>query len=450
MCKRGRILVIDDNPDMLIALEQLFMDEFEVMVAGSGEDGLRCLEKQPDIDAVVLDIRMAKMDGLQTASRIKKTCPDTPIIFNTAHAGDYSKESIDREHQPFDYIPKSEPPQRLVDSVREAVDRRQLLSDRRKLTAYARSRWGIIGRSRRMLEAYKVIVRIAPSDGKVMILGPTGTGKELVARAIHDNSRRADSRIVVFNCSHRDSGLVESELFGHVKGAFTGANRDSPGVFKYADGGTVFLDEIGELDLVTQVKLLRVIEEGVIRRVGSPQPIGVNVRVICATHRNLPELVKQSRFRKDLYFRLGTTAIYLPPLFERREDIPDLIDFFVERYCDNTDNGVKLFDRSARDLLIEYDWPGNIRQLRETVESLINLTPSHLITRADVENLLGYSGNGSSPGKTYQELVRDNKRIIIVRALDHHSWNMSAAARELGLDPANLRKMIKNLDIELM
>jgi transcriptional regulator with GAF, ATPase, and Fis domain len=283
-----------------------------------------------------------------------------------------------------------------------------------------------------------------------MILGPTGTGKELVARAIHRRSRRADSRLAILNCNHKQTDLVESELFGHKRGSFTGAIEDRVGIIEYADGGTLFLDEIGDLDITTQAKLLRVIETGEMQKIGSPEVKTVDVRLICATHRDLQQMVNDGDFREDMYFRLKGITIILPPLRERREDISYLLHHFTERYCMIKGDGPRLFEPSAVDLLIEYDWPGNVRQLQDTVQSLIDLAPSSLISRDEVADYLAVEQRSTNGAIGLNDQLRAYKRTLIIQVLTRHNNNASAAARELSIDPANFHRMIKNLRIDLV
>ncbi len=445
----GTILVIDDDPLVLEALRQTFMDDYRVIAVSSGEEGVAAVKTDPTIDTVVLDIRMANLDGLATSRRIREHNPELPIIFHTGYPGDYSEGRVDAEHQPFDFVGKNERPERLVRAVKNSVRWSRLKSDSSRLCAFARQQFGMVGRSRVMRELYQTIEKIAPSDNKVMILGETGTGKELVARAIHKRSRRADRPWAVFNCNHKAPDLVESELFGHLRGSFTGAIADRMGLFLHADGGTLFLDEIGDLDMTTQAKLLRVIETGELQQIGSPQTRRVDVRIVCATNQNLEHLVAGNRFREDLYYRLKGVTIQLAPLRERREDIPYLIDYFVDNYIVRGGNGVKVFEPTARDLLVEYDWPGNVRQLLDTVQSLIDLSMSSFITGEEVESYLAYHSRVEPDYGGYHKRVREFKRTIIIQALARNGGNVSASARELSLDPSNLRKMLKDLDIDV-
>jgi DNA-binding NtrC family response regulator len=447
MTSQGTILVVDDDPLVLEVLVETFRDEYCVVAASSGPEALAALEKCDQVNTIVLDIRMQGMDGLQTAVKIKEIRPDVPIVFHTGYPGDYSETEVQEKYQPFDYVGKQERPIRLERAVRNAVAFHRLTRDRDELVQKALNGFGMVGGSKHMQSVYRAIARVAPSNSKVMILGATGTGKELVARAIHSQSNRSSRRLVIFNCSHKPQDLVESELFGHLKGSFTGAVEDRIGMFEYADSGTLFLDEIGDLDITTQVKLLRVLESGELSRIGSPEVIKVDVRLICATHRDLPAMVKDGTFREDLYYRLKGITVTLPLLKDRREDIPPLIDFFVARHCAKNDHGLKVFQPEARELLIEYDWPGNVRQLADAVQSLVDLTPSFLVSKADVERYLDFQGMISDDHSSFKDRLRDYKRTIIIQALDHANGNLSIAARSLALDTSNFRKLAKSLDL---
>jgi len=444
---QGTVLLVDDDPLVLEALREIFDDIYRTECASSGEEALRIVSENKDIDAIVLDIRMADIDGLQVAARIKEMGIETPIIFHTGYPGEYSEAQLDDSYRPFDYVGKNERPLRLERAVKNAVAYHRLETHCNDLTDKALRDFGMVGRSQKMRDVYRSIAKIAPTNSKVMILGPTGSGKEKVARAIHSQSARSQARMVIINCNHKTPDLIESELFGHLRGSFTGAVADRVGMFEYADGGTLFLDEVGDLDITTQGKLLRVLETGEMQRIGSPETIRVDVRLLCATHHDLPAMVAKGRFREDLYYRLKGVVITLPSLAERRDDIPDLIDHFISLYCRRSDQSAKLFQPEARQLLIEYDWPGNVRQLMDTVQSLIDLTPSCFITRKDVESYLKHKGSETLPDGSFRSRVREYKRTLVIQALDNNRRNFNAAARELSLDPSNLRKLAKDLEL---
>jgi DNA-binding NtrC family response regulator len=449
MSKIGKILIVDDDPLVLESLFQVFSDDYEVILVSSGADAIKALGDSADIDSIILDIRMAKMDGLETAKRIREINLDVPIIFYTGYPGDYSETRIDKEHQPFDYVVKNERPMRLQRAIKNAVLYYRLKTRPSDLRKLAFDQFGMVGKSSAMLEVYRTIEKIAPTDVKVMVLGPTGSGKELVARAIHKRSNRCDKKMGILNCNHKSADLIESELFGHMKGSFTGAVADRTGLFEYADEGTVFLDEIGDLDITTQAKLLRVLETGEMQKIGSPQVTKVDVRLICATHQDLLKMVKEGKFREDLFYRLKGVVITLPALKDRREDIPDLVNHFIEDYCLSHGEGIKMFERGAIDLLIENDWPANVRELSNTVEALLALSTSSIVTQQEVSNFLSYSNSTTIIKGSFNEQVREMKRMILIQTLARHNNNVSAAAKELFLDRSNLHKLIKELNIQI-
>lgn len=449
----GTILIVDDDPLVLEALQQEFMDEYKVLTATSGEEALDLIRNQPQLDAVVLDIRMARMDGFETASAIRQEIPDLPVIFNTAYAGEFSEADIERRHRPFEVLGKDESPYRLRRTVRNAVDFHRLQHDSGdSLVDLAVREYGMVGRSAVMQCIYQKIEKIAPTESKVTVLGPTGSGKELVARALHGRSRRAKGPLQIFNCNHKAPDLVESELFGHMKGAFTTALSDHVGIVEAANGGTLFLDEIGNLDISTQGKLLRVLETGEMNRMGSVKVKTVDIRLICATNCDLEKMVADGTFRQDLFFRIKGVTIILPPLSERAEDIPDLVRYFATRYAQRKEEPVKLFHDEAIRLMQQYDWPGNVRYLNETVKSLIDLSNSTLITREDVADYLGFYGceptddvQGGNGDGTLSERVRRFKIKLISRKLAEYDGKLTAAARDLGVDRSNLRRMMRDL-----
>jgi len=451
MDKLGKILVVDDDSLVLEALHQTFIDDYDVIAVDSGEAALNQIRTTADIDAIVLDIRMAKMDGLVTASVISKINSDIPIIFHTGYPGDYAEGDIEKGYHPFDYVRKNERPERLKRAVKNAVNYYQLKKSHVNLIIKAQNDFGMVGKSQAMLEVYQKIEKIGPTDNKVMILGETGTGKELVARALHKRSLSSEKPLIIFNCNHKAPDLVESELFGHLRGSFTGAYTDQIGLFEAGDTGTIFLDEIGDLDITTQAKILRVLETGEMQRIGSPEIIKIDVRLICATNHDLEILVTEKIFRKDLYYRIKGVTVSLSPLRERKEDIPELIDYFAERYCMKSKSGLKVFEQEGRDYLLEYNWPGNVRQLQDTIQSLIDLTASYFITKKDVESYLSHASNfyDSNGDKSFSNQVAEFRKFIILKSLDRNKNNVSATARQLSLDPSNLRKIIKDLNINI-
>lgn len=445
---KAKILIVDDDPAILEATCLLFSDTYEVILAASGPEAVDKVPLHPDIACVVLDIRMAKMDGFETERRIKALGCVAPIVFNTGFPGTYTQDQVVREHQPFDYVEKKDGPQRLRAAVEAAVLAMRLRSDTEYLRKHARVNYGMVGRSPAMLKVFREIEQIARSDGKVMIFGETGTGKGAAAEAIHRRSARPANQLHKYVCSPRETDLTDSELFGHAKGAYTGTVADRMGLFESANGGTVFLDEIADLNLPTQNKLLRVLESGEIQRLGENRVRTVNVRVICATNKNLEEAVKNRTFREDLYFRLRGVVLRMPALRHRREDILELVDYFTERHCCRSGIDIKLFDPAARGLFVEYDWPGNVHELTNVVQSLIDSTPSYLITRQEVESILRPQGFLQPDDGSYRAQLKNFKRVTFIRGLDRCGRNVAQLARELRMDPGNLRKMIRSLDLD--
>jgi len=447
MGAKAKILIVDDEPLILKSLSLVFQDDYDVVTADSGNEALKIISNASDLGCIILDIKMEDMDGLETAEQINSINSEIPIIFHTGFPGEYSEDNIDRDHRPFDYVTKNEKPVRLYRAVRNAVNYYRSRLPGSSLIEKAKNVYGMIGKSAAMLDVYRRIEEIAQTENKVLILGPTGSGKELVARAVHGQSKRADQKFAILNCNHKQADLIESELFGHLKGAFTGAIADRIGKFEYADKGTLFLDEIGDLDITTQAKLLRVSEYGEMEKLGSPKTFTVDVRIICATHRDLEEMIKEDKFREDLFYRLKESVIRLPALKERREDIPELMENFVDEYIQKNDCHIKLIDNSGRDLLIEYDWPGNVRQLRAVLFSLLANSVSTVITSDDIKKELDFSENVESQSNILRDKLQEYERTLIIQALARNSNNVSAAARQLGLDPGNLSKKIKSLNI---
>ncbi len=445
---KHKILLVDDDPLVLEVLEDLFSDDYEVILASSGEQAVHLFKENPSTTVVVMDIKMPVMDGISAGRVIKQENSKIPIIFHTGYPGDYAEDKINSDEQPFDYIQKGNSSTRLIRSVKNANECYTSKLNQINIATHAEQTYGLVGISEKMLEVYKLIDKVSVTDSKVMILGETGTGKELVARAIHNNSMRKDNRLCIFNCNHKSPDIIESELFGHTRGAFTGAISDTIGLFEYGDNGTVFLDEIGDLDITTQAKLLRVLETGEFQKVGSPEIKKTNVRVLCATHKNLKDMVDDDKFRQDLYFRLKGITIMIPPLSKRKEDIPILIKRFIDKVTIEKGLPPIIFDNSAINVLLEYNWPGNVRQLFDTIESVIVLSDSDLIVKEDIEKYLNYECSNSSTQQLSVQL-KELEKTLILEALVATNYNISRAALLLDIERTNLSKKIRNHKIDL-
>lgn len=445
------LLVVDDDSAALEALRTLLSFDYSVIAASSGLEAIEAVRAVNDIAAVIMDIRMPKMDGITAAREIRAINPDTLIIFHTAYPGDFNQDQIDASERPFAYVEKAGPISVLTRSVRNAVELHCLRRDSDSLIAMARASFGLIGGSQPMRSVFELMYKVARTDYKVMIRGETGTGKELVARAIHACSLRRDKPFVTIDCNHKSPDLAESELFGHVKGAFTGAIADRVGKFEAAGDGTVLLDEIGDLDCETQMKLLRVLESREYSRVGESSIRISRARVICATNRNLERLMDEEKFRKDLYFRLKGLTIELPPLRERRDDIPLLAEHFLRRETIEQGFPPRLIDPQAMSVLINHAWPGNVRQLEDTIKTSLVMVDSGVILEEDIRRVMEVGGESRTPefnGGGLAAETRDFRRNRIIQALANHNGNRSAVARELKLDPANLRRLMREYNIQ--
>lgn len=444
-----KLLVVDDDAAVIDALDLLFDNQYTLVKAFSGQEAIKYVESMPDIGVAVVDIKMPGMDGIEASRRIKELNPDLPIIFHTGFPGLYSEDDIDVHEKPFEYVQKGSSISKLKRAVRNAFE---VYSHRQGVpveTVDPEQQYGMIGKSRAMQKIFRMINKVAESDVKVMILGETGTGKELVARAIHRLSERSDKRLVIFNCNHKAPDLVESELFGHGKGAFTGAVEDRVGLFEYANSGTVFLDEIGDLDITTQAKILRVLETGEFQTVGKTAELKkTDIRLLCATHHDLKKMVEQKKFREDLYYRLKGVEIIMPPLRERKQDIPLFVTWYVDKLTVQNNCQPKYFDPSAMEALLQYDWPGNVRELLDTLESVVVLSDSDLIMASDVNRIINSETKVTSLQNSLSERTIEFRKNCIITALHESENNINAAARSLQIDPANLRKLIKNYRIQ--
>ena len=443
-----RILIVDDEPGVRSALGGVLRDEgYLVDAVGTAEE---CLERtaRQAFDVIVLDIWLPGMDGLATLAKLRERGVDAQVVIISGHG---NIESAVRAIKlgAFDFVEKPLSLEKTVLVVRNAIRQRSLEAENRDLRARVDRRLTMIGESQAMQQLREQIAMAAPTNGRVLILGDNGTGKELVARTIHALSHRRAGPFVEVNCAAIPEELIESELFGHVRGAFTGAVSDRRGKFEAADGGTIFLDEIGDMSLKTQAKVLRVLQEQVVEPVGSRQQIAVDVRVIAATNKDLAAAIRAGEFREDLYFRLNVIPIFVPPLRERREDIPRLAEYFMANFAQEYGRRPKTFDPAALDRLQRYDWPGNVRELRNLIERLVIMVPGDTIGVDDLSFLRIGDATRRSDGQPDDEPLlplheaRDRfEREYILRALARQHGNMSRTAEVLGVERSNLyRKM---------
>ena len=363
----SKILVIEDEAAIRRVLIKIISEESDTYLVEEAEDGLQGIEKIKDneYDLVLCDIKMPKMDGVEVLEKAKKIKPEIPFVMISGHG--------DLDTAAFDYISKPPDLNRLLNTVRNALDRKVLVVENKRLKKKVSKNYEMIGESDAITHIKEMIEKVASTDARVLITGPNGTGKELVAHWLHEKSDRSSSALIEVNCAAIPSELIESELFGHVKGSFTGANKDRAGKFEAANNGTIFLDEIGDMSLSAQAKVLRALQENKIQRVGSDRDIKVNVRIVAATNKDLKKEIKEGRFREDLYHRLAVILIKVPALNDRRNDIPLLIHHFSQKIASQQGVAKKEFSSEAIALLQEYDWTGNIRELRNVVERLIIL-----------------------------------------------------------------------------
>lgn len=380
-----RILLIEDEASIRRVLTKILSEESESYQVDEAEDGVSGFEKikATDYDLVLCDIKMPKMDGVELLEAVKKIKPEIPMVMISGH-GDMETAINAMRLGAFDYISKPPDLNRLLNTVRNALDKKQLVVENKTLRKKVSKLYEMIGDSDPVNQIKDMIEKVAPTEARVLITGPNGTGKELVAHQLHEKSQRAAAPFIEVNCAAIPGELIESELFGHVKGAFTSAVKDRAGKFEAADNGTIFLDEVGDMSLPAQAKVLRVLQENMIQRVGADKDIKVNVRVVAATNKDLQKEIADGRFREDLYHRLAVILIKVPALNDRRDDIPLLISHFTDMIATEQGTAPKKFSKAAIDLLKAYDWTGNIRELRNVVERLIILGGSE-ISEQDVK-----------------------------------------------------------------
>ena len=370
----SKILIIEDEAAIRRVLKKIISEENETYIVEEAEDGLEGLEmlKNNDFDLILCDIKMPKMDGVEVLEKAKKLKPEIPIVMISGH-GDLDTAVNTMRLGAFDYISKPPDLNRLLNTVRNALEQKVLVVENKLLKKKISKNFEMVGESEPINHIKEIIEKVANTEARVLITGPNGTGKELVAHWLHEKSSRAQAPLIEVNCAAIPSELIESELFGHVKGSFTGANKDRAGKFESANGGTIFLDEIGDMSLSAQAKVLRALQENKVARVGSDKDISVNVRVVAATNKDLQKEIAEGRFREDLYHRLAVILIKVPSLNDRREDIPLLVNFFADKISEEQGTAKKHFSQEAIQLLKAYNWTGNIRELRNVVERLIIL-----------------------------------------------------------------------------
>jgi two-component system, NtrC family, nitrogen regulation response regulator NtrX len=442
-----RVLVVDDEKGIRGALSQLLEYEgYEVRAAENAVDALAEVERwQPHL--TFMDVKMAGIDGLEALKRIRDADPFAVVVMISGH-GTIQTAVEATQLGAYDFLEKPLDTDRVLVTLRNAMRHAGLQEENVRLRETVEMRHEIVGRSFVIRALIEKIERVAPSPARVLITGENGTGKELVARAVHRLSSRADKPLVEVNCAAIPSELIESELFGHVKGSFTGAVADRAGRFEQADGGTLFLDEIGDMSLAAQAKVLRVLEDGVVTRIGGSKTVGVDVRVIAATNKDLPAEIASNNFREDLFYRLNVVPVHVPPLRERREDIPLLVTHFASQLARD---GVapREFSTEAVQLLAQMEWPGNVRELRNTVERLQILSSARTIAAADVERLVGrHSADQTSIGnlvecRTFEEFKEAAERAFLLAKLRECDWNVSETARHLEMPRSNLYKKIE-------
>jgi two-component system nitrogen regulation response regulator NtrX len=441
-----RVLVVDDESGVREAMRQLLEYEgIEVRTAASGDEALGAYpEFAPHL--VFLDVKMAGLDGLETLTRLRQLDPAAQVVMISGH-GTIQTAVEATQLGAYDFLEKPLDTDRVLLTLRNALRHVSLETEHRRLRASLDDRYAIVGESRAIGEVLEIVAKVAPTPARVLIEGENGSGKELVARAIHRGSPRADRPFVEVNCAAIPTELIESELFGHMKGSFTGAFADRAGKFELADGGTLFLDEVGDMSLTAQSKVLRALQDGVVTRIGAAKPVQVDVRVIAATNKNLAEEIAAGRFREDLFYRLNVVPITVPPLRQRREDIPLLIERFVAELNRHEGLPQRRFGPEVVELLRGREWPGNVRELRNAVERLVILAQGDAVTVADVRRLLRDDQEpalGDLGGMdTFERFKAEAEKAFLVAKLAENDWNVSETARKLHMPRSNLYKKIE-------
>ncbi len=444
MTKKPSILVVDDELAMREALKDwLREDGYEVGLAAGGKEAI-VRAKEKDWDVVLLDLKMPGMDGLETLRHLKEVNADTEILMMTAYATVDTAVQAMKEGA-FDYLVKPFDPDEIEMQIKKILSHKELVLENILLRKKLEEKYQydeIIGKSVAMQEIFELIEKVAPTDSTILITGESGTGKELIAQAIHGNSQRCYMPFIAVSCGALPDSLLESELFGYEKGAFTGADHTKRGRFEMADGGTLFLDEIGDISLKTQVDLLRILEQREFNRLGGEESIKVDVRILAATNRDLKKAIAENRFREDLYYRLNVISIHVPPLRERKEDIPLLAEAAIRKYCAEMNREVVKISDNALDSLMDYDWPGNVRELENIIERALVIGQGKEIGVKDLPFSRKEMGAESFPRS-----LKMMEKMHIERILKETDWNISKAARELDIDRQTLYNKMEKYEI---
>jgi DNA-binding NtrC family response regulator len=460
-----KILVIDDEMIVCESCKRILEEDgYEVETALSGREAFDKMKESP-FDIIITDLKMPEIDGMEVLRTFRKEYPDAIVIMITGFSTvETAVEAM--KLGAFDYIPKPFTPDEVSIVVKKAIEKKNLVLENIYLRQELQEKYGfhnIVGKSKSMQEIYRIIAKVAMTDSTVLIYGQSGTGKEIIARAIHFNSPRREKQFVPVDCAVLSENLLESELFGHVRGSFTGAISTKPGLFEVADGGTVFLDEVGNISLAIQAKLLRVLQEREFTPVGGTKTKKVDIRLIAATNKDLEKLIKEETFREDLYYRLNIVPIYLPPLKERQDDIPLLSVHFLKKYAEEMGKTVKGFTPEAMERLMRYPWPGNVRELENVIERTIVMIENdemvrveHLILpgQQEKQELREHIPMTSEELKEIKKQIRERaveevEKAFVLSALERHNWNVTRAAEEVGMLRPNFQALMRKYNLRV-
>lgn len=450
---KSKILVVDDEENIRKSLKMILEYEgYDFYEASSGEEAMDCLEEIVGLDLMLLDIKLPGKDGFDILGELKKR-PYSPEVIMISGHGTIQTAVEATKLGAFDFLEKPLHRERVLLSIRNALSQKNLRRECQDLKKKAEKKYDLIGNHPLMKKLWEEILKIAPTNATVLIHGESGTGKELIARAIHSRSLRANEPFIQVNCAAIPEELIESELFGHVKGAFTGATEKKVGKFELADGGTIFLDEVADMSIKTQAKVLRVLEEGEVQKVGSSKIQKVDVRIIGATNKDLKKEIKDGTFREDLYFRLNVVPVYAPVLREKKEDIPLLIEYFCHIYAEENNFKAKKFSDEALEAMIKYPWKGNVRELKNVVERLIIMSESDVIQKRDLpEQIIGEPRiylPESQAIRSLKEFKDIAEKEFILAKLEENDWNISKTAREIETPRSNLYKKLEQYSIKI-